>query len=100
MKVLSIKGSYYTVVNPIHTLDMNKTDSRNIFSANQLVNNFTRKPVTTGQILDFSPGRVTNNESVTNQTSYLYNMFTTSGIVDTIQLKLTDNTISNMDFQT
>ena len=56
--------------------------------------------MTTGQIIDFSSGQVTNNASVTNQTSYQYKRFAASGNVDTIQLNLTDNTLSNMDFQT
>ena len=56
--------------------------------------------MTTGQIIDLSSGQVTNNASVPNQTSYQYKRFAASGIVDTIQLNLTDNTLSNMDFQT
>ena len=38
--------------------------------------------------------------SVTNQTSYQYKRFAASGNVDTIQLNIIDNTLSNMDFQT
>ena len=47
-----------------------------------------------------SSGQVTNNAFVPNQTSYQYKRIADSGNVDTIQLNLTDNTLSNMDFQT
>ena len=56
--------------------------------------------MTTGQILDFSSGQVNKNESLSNQTSYQYKRVAASGIVDTIQLNVNDNTSSNMDFQT
>ena len=61
---------------------------------------YNEKPVATGQILDFSPGRASNNACVPNQTSYQNNRVAASGIVDTIQLNITDNNLSNMDFQT
>ena len=56
--------------------------------------------MTTGQILDFSSGQVNKNASLSNQTSYQYKRVAASGIVDTIQLNVNDNTSSNMDFQT
>ena len=61
---------------------------------------YKEKPVITGQILDFSSGQVNKNASLPNQTSYQYKRVAASGIVDTIQLNLNDNTSSNMDFQT
>ena len=48
--------------------------------------------MTTGEILDFSSDQVGKNISVSNQTSYQYKRVATSGIVDTIQLKLNDYT--------
>ena len=56
--------------------------------------------MTTGQILDFSSGQVNKNVSLSNQTSYQYKRVAASGIVDTIQLNVNDNTSSDMDFQT
>ena len=54
--------------------------------------------MTTNQILDSLSGQVSENASVPNQRSYQYNRFAASGIVDTIQLNLTNNTLSNIDF--
>ena len=58
---------------------------------------YKEKPLTTGQILDFSSGQVNKNASLSNQTSYQYKRVAASGIVDTIQLNVNDNTSSNID---
>ena len=55
--------------------------------------------MTTGQIIDSSSGQVTNNVSVPNQISYQYKRFIASGIIDIVQINITDNTLSNIDFQ-
>ena len=59
---------------------------------------YNKKPVTTGEILDLSSGQGSKNTSVPNQTSHQYKRVAVSGIVDTIQLTINDNTSSNMDF--
>ena len=61
---------------------------------------YKEKDVATGQMIDLSSCKVPHNASLPNQTSYQYKRFAVSGIVDTVQLNLTDNTLSNMDFQT
>ena len=61
---------------------------------------YKEKEVTTGQIIDFAIGKVSDTGLPPNQTSYQYNRISASGITDTVQLNLTDNTLSNMDYQT
>ena len=98
--MLNIKGTYHIVANFFNTLDMKITYSRNIFSVKPTYEQFNNdKSVTTDQILDLSSGQVTNNAYVPNQTSYQYKRFIASGIIDIVQINITDNTLSNIDFQ-
>ena len=56
--------------------------------------------MTTGQIIDLAIGKVNDITLPANQTSYQYKRISAMGNVDTVQLNLTDNTFSNMDYQT
>ena len=56
--------------------------------------------MTTGQIIDFAIGKVNDKALPANQTSYQYKRISAMGNVDTVQLNLTDNTLSNLDYQT
>ena len=56
--------------------------------------------MTTGQIIDFSIGKVNDKSLSTNQISYQYKRISAMGNVDTVQLNLTDKTLSNLDYQT
>ena len=42
-EILNVKITYHIDANFAHTLDMNKKNSRDTFTVNQLVNNFTKK---------------------------------------------------------
>ena len=56
--------------------------------------------MTTGQIIDFAIGKVNDKALPANQTSYQYKRISAMGNVDTVQLNLTDKTLSNLDYQT
>ena len=56
--------------------------------------------MTTGQIIDFAIGKVNDKALPANQTSYQYKRISAMGNVDTVQLNMTDNTLSNLDYQT
>ena len=56
--------------------------------------------MTTGQIIDFAIGKVNDKSLPANQTSYQYKRISAMGNVDTVQLNLTDKTLSNLDYQT
>ena len=58
-------------------------------------NFYKEKDVATGQIVDLSSCQVLHNASLPNQISYQYKRFVASGMVDTVQLNLIDNTLSN-----
>ena len=60
---------------------------------------YKEKELTTGQILDFSSTNVRNDSLKSNETSYLYKRFSASGIEDTVQLNLSNDTLSGMDHQ-
>ena len=61
---------------------------------------YKEKEVTTGQIIDFAIGKVNDKALPANQTSYQYKRISAMGNVDTVQLNLTDNILSNLDYQT
>ena len=56
--------------------------------------------MTTGQVINFAIGKVNDKTLPANQTSYQYKRISAMGNVDTIQLNLTDNTLSNLDYLT
>ena len=60
---------------------------------------YKEKQVTTGEIIDFSSGKVKNTFATPNETSYHYNRFFPSGEQDTVQLNLANDTIANMDYK-
>ena len=61
---------------------------------------YKEKEVTTGQILDFSLGKVRKIASKPNETSYQYKRFSAAGMEDTVQLNLTNPPITDMEYRT
>ena len=54
----------------------------------------------TGQIIDLAIGKVNAITLPANQTSYQYKKISAMGNEDTVQLNLTNNTFSNLDYHT